>query len=128
MTDLKSVRLAIHSSPDVITARQQAREMSEKCGCLGTTLAMITAVVSEVARRVAEHPLPGEMLLSIARKEHSLTVTMVVRVHYADRTAGLDISLDNVPKGWEVTNESDHTVVTLVTALESNGSRSTLHC
>ena len=117
----KSVRLAIHSSPDVITARQHAREMSEKCGCLGTSLVMITSVVSEVARSVAEHPLPGEMLLSISRKDQDLMVTMIVRVHYADRTAGVEISLDSVPAGCEVTHNADHTVVTLMRALETSG-------
>ena len=123
MGTTRSVRLAIHSVPDVITARQHAREMSETLGCLGTTLVLITAVVSEVARKVAEHPLPGEMLLTVARSGQDVIVTMTIRVHYADRTAGVEIRLDQVPLGCAVAHKPDHTVVTLMSAVEAAGGR-----
>jgi len=125
MSATKSVRLAIHSAADVVTARQQAREISEKLGCFGATQVMVAAVVSEVARKVAEHPLPGEMLLSITRGDHDLVVTMTVRIHYADRTTGLEIGFEPVLQGCEVAQKTDHTVVKLTRPVDSEPSKIT---
>jgi hypothetical protein len=116
---MKAIKIAIHSFPDIITARQQGRALAARFGCNGTNLTLISTLISEVARKVAEHPLPGEMLMSISRDAEKLTLTLVVRVHHSDKTAGVEVPLDfGSINGFEVTCRPDQTILKLVQPLE----------
>jgi hypothetical protein len=112
---MKAIRIAINSLSDVITARQQGRALAARNGCNGTNLTLISTVISEVARKVAQQPLPGEILMSIAQEDQTITLTLIVRVHHADRTTGVEFTPEWGPlDGFEVISRPDETILTLV--------------
>ena len=122
--DVKAITIAIHSQPDIVTARQRGRALAEQFGCDGTNLTLISTVISEVARKVAENPLPGEILMSFSRDEKTLTLTLVIRVHHSDKTTGLEVTPDCGPiDGFEVTCMPDQTIMKLVQPIRSERGR-----
>ncbi|HSH94074.1 MAG TPA: anti-sigma regulatory factor [Roseimicrobium sp.] len=58
------LRVPIQSAIDIVTARQQGREMAKKMGFEGGDLTLIAAAISEVARNIVTHAERGEILLS----------------------------------------------------------------
>ena len=117
---MRAIKIAIHSHPDIITARERGRALAAQFGCNGTNLTLISTVISEVARKVAENPLPGEMTISISRDDEHLTLTLIVRVYHSDKTAGLEVTPDCGPiDGFEVTCKPDQTILKLVQRVQA---------
>ena len=59
MTTLTEVQIPIVSAADIVTARQQGRDMAKRAGFNGLDLTVISTAISEVARNIVEYALPG---------------------------------------------------------------------
>ena len=60
-TELQTV---IHSSTDIVTARQRGRSLALELGFNGADVTLIAAAISEVARNIVDHAKTGEILMS----------------------------------------------------------------
>ena len=63
-----SVRVAIASDADVVTARQLAREMGAGLGFSSTDLTLLATAISEVARNITTYAGTGEVSLRVLRE------------------------------------------------------------
>ena len=63
-----SVRVAIASDSDVVTARQAAREMGAGLGFSSTDLTLLATAISEVARNITTYAGTGEVALRVVRE------------------------------------------------------------
>jgi RNA polymerase sigma factor (sigma-70 family) len=59
------VRVPIRTDADIVTARQQVRELAAKGGFTGTDLTLIATAVSEVARNIVRFAGSGELFLEL---------------------------------------------------------------
>jgi len=57
------MRVAISSSVDIVTARQQGRTLATELGFKGTDVTLIAAAISEVSRNIVEYAQCGEIVL-----------------------------------------------------------------
>jgi serine/threonine-protein kinase RsbT len=62
-----SVRVAIESDSDVVTARQEARAMGAALGFSSTDLTLLATAISEVARNITAYAGSGEVSLRVLR-------------------------------------------------------------
>lgn len=53
----------IHSSVDIVTARQRGRTLALELGFNGADVTLIAAAISEVARNIVDHAKKGEILM-----------------------------------------------------------------
>jgi serine/threonine-protein kinase RsbT len=60
-----SVRVAIESDADVVTARQEARSMGAALGFSSTDLTLLATAISEVARNITTYAGRGEVTLRV---------------------------------------------------------------
>ena len=60
-------RIAIESDADVVTARQQARELAAELEQTSTVRTLLATAISEVARNITAYATRGEVLLAIVR-------------------------------------------------------------
>ena len=60
-----SVRVAIESDADVVTARQEARAMGAELGFSSTDLTLLATAISEVARNITTYAGTGEVTLRV---------------------------------------------------------------
>jgi serine/threonine-protein kinase RsbT len=56
--------VAISSSADIVTARQQGRALAASLGFVGSDLTVIATAISELARNIIEYATKGEIVLS----------------------------------------------------------------
>jgi anti-sigma regulatory factor (Ser/Thr protein kinase) len=63
------VRVAIRTDADIVTARQQVRELAAKGGFAGTELTLIATAVSEVARNIVRFAGSGEICLELVEED-----------------------------------------------------------
>jgi serine/threonine-protein kinase RsbT len=54
----------IHSSTDIVTARQRGRSLALELGFNGADVTLIAAAISEVARNIVDHAKKGEIVMS----------------------------------------------------------------
>jgi serine/threonine-protein kinase RsbT len=59
------IRLEIRSTIDIVTARQQGRELAMEAGFSGSEITLIAAAISEIARNILDHAKRGEVLLTL---------------------------------------------------------------
>lgn len=57
------IRVSISSAIDIVTARQQGRELAKKLGFDGSDVTLVAAAISEVARNIVTHAEKGEIHL-----------------------------------------------------------------
>jgi serine/threonine-protein kinase RsbT len=60
-------RVPISSNIDIVTARQQGRQLALELGFEGAEVTLIAAAISEVARNIMDHAKRGEIILSNVR-------------------------------------------------------------
>src|SRR5260221_5973121 len=60
-----SVSVEVHSTIDIVTARQSGRELAITLGFNGSEVTLIAAAISEVARNILDHAKSGEVLLTL---------------------------------------------------------------
>jgi RNA polymerase sigma factor (sigma-70 family) len=71
-------RVPIHSDPDIVTARQQARLFAEQVGFSRTDQTLIATAVSEISRNIVRFAGRGEVVINLV-EEGSQGVTIVAR-------------------------------------------------
>ncbi len=59
------IRIRIHADPDIVAARQAARELASRLGFSGTDLTIIATAVSEVARNIVRFADSGEVVVEL---------------------------------------------------------------
>ncbi|OFV94263.1 MAG: serine/threonine protein kinase [Gammaproteobacteria bacterium RIFCSPLOWO2_02_FULL_56_15] len=84
------IHIPINSDADIVTARQQGRELAQQAGFNGSDLTVISTAISEVARNIVEHARSGEIVLSVANGPGRSGLVVVARDH---GPGILDISL-----------------------------------
>src|SRR4051812_9279094 len=62
------IRLEIRSTIDIVTARQQGRELAMELGFAGSEITLIAAAISEIARNILDHAKRGEVIFSVVQK------------------------------------------------------------
>jgi serine/threonine-protein kinase RsbT len=58
------VRVPIAADVDIVTARQQGRDLAERMGCSRIESTMIATAISEIARNIMSHAGRGEIAIS----------------------------------------------------------------
>ncbi|WP_404384825.1 sigma-70 family RNA polymerase sigma factor [Knoellia locipacati] len=59
------IHVAISADPDIVAARQAARELAVRAGFVGTDLTMLATAVSEVARNIVRFASSGEVSIEL---------------------------------------------------------------
>jgi len=72
-------RVAISSSADIVTARQQGRALADELGFDGSDLTVIATAISEVARNVVMHAKQGEILLRAVQNGNKRGIKVIAR-------------------------------------------------
>lgn len=62
------IHLEIRSTIDIVTARQQGRELAMELGFAGSEITLIAAAISEIARNILDHAKRGEINFTVAQK------------------------------------------------------------
>ena len=73
----RETHIPIHSSSDVVMARQNGRAWASGEGFKGADLAVITSVISEMARNIVHHARGGEIVLAPAHRGHRQGISIV---------------------------------------------------
>jgi serine/threonine-protein kinase RsbT len=73
------VRIPIRGDADVVTARQQGRELATQAGFSATELTIIATAISEIARNIVMFADRGEIIVSLADENGRQGVTVVAR-------------------------------------------------
>jgi serine/threonine-protein kinase RsbT len=63
------IHLEIHSTIDIVTARQQGRELATELGFAGSEITLIAAAISEIARNILDHAKRGEISFTVTQKD-----------------------------------------------------------
>ena len=114
MNKTSVIKIPIYADIDIIASRQRGRELAEAAGFSDTDVTLIATVISEVARKIVEQPLPGEMTISITREAGSLSIVLVARIHLSDKTIGVEVTPGCKPlDGFDVLCKAEETVLKL---------------
>ena len=58
------LRVPIAAGVDIVTARQEGRDLAERMGCSSIESTMIATAISEIARNIMSHAGRGEIVIS----------------------------------------------------------------
>ena len=94
-----AVRVPIQSFADIVMARQECRRMASALGFPNTTLTIMTAAISEVARNIVEHAKEGEISITPIGRGPVRGLQIVAR----DRGPGI-VDLDTAMRDGYSTN------------------------
>jgi len=75
------MRVAISSSTDIVTARQQGRTLATELGFEGAEVTLIAAAISEVSRNIVEYAQCGEIVLRALNHGQRQGLCVVARDH-----------------------------------------------
>jgi serine/threonine-protein kinase RsbT len=78
-------RVEISSAADIVTARQQGRELALEMGFVGSDLTVVATAISEVARNIVDHAKQGEIVLARANEGGKRGIVIVA----TDRGPGI---------------------------------------
>ena len=73
------VSVRVQSTADIVTARQQGREMASRLGFSSSDLTIIATAISEIARNIVEYAREGEVSISLAEEGQRTGVLIVAR-------------------------------------------------
>ena len=59
------LRVPIAADVDIVTARQEGRDLAERMGCSRIESTMIATAISEIARNIMSHAGRGEIAISV---------------------------------------------------------------
>jgi serine/threonine-protein kinase RsbT len=62
------IHLEIRSTIDIVTARQQGRELAMELGFPASEITLIAAAISEIARNILDHAKRGEVIFNVITK------------------------------------------------------------
>jgi len=71
--------VAIRSSSDIVTARQQGRALAIELGFEGGDTTLIVTVISEVARNIVDYAKEGEIMMKALRQNDRAGILIVAR-------------------------------------------------
>lgn len=75
------VKLEVRSTIDIVTARQQGRELAARVGFTGAEVTLIAAAISEIARNMIDHAKGGQVFLSAVQQSNHHGVQVVAEDH-----------------------------------------------
>jgi serine/threonine-protein kinase RsbT len=61
------LRVPIAADVDIVTARQEGRDLAERMGCSSIESTLIATAISEIARNIMNHAGRGEIAIGIVR-------------------------------------------------------------
>ncbi len=73
------LRVEIRSPMDIVTARQEGRQLASKMGLSGSDVTLVAAAISEVARNIVQYAQEGEILLDPIRQNGRQGIMIVAR-------------------------------------------------
>jgi serine/threonine-protein kinase RsbT len=71
----------INHEADIITARQQGRQLAAEAGFAGSELTIIATAISEVARNIIAYAARGEIWLEMIRLDGRTGIAIVAKDH-----------------------------------------------
>src|SRR6185436_9122769 len=71
----KGTRLIVRSSPDIVQARQFARELATEMGFSGSDVTRIASAISEIARNILDYAHEGEIAFERVQQGKGLQIT-----------------------------------------------------
>jgi serine/threonine-protein kinase RsbT len=86
VADERELTIWIESDADVVTARQQARQLAGEVELSSTDQTLLATAISEVARNITAYAKRGEVLLSVIHGENG---RRGIRVVARDRGPGI---------------------------------------
>jgi serine/threonine-protein kinase RsbT len=87
--------IPIESDADVVTARQQAREMAGKLDLTSTDQTLLATAISEVARNITTYAKRGEVELSMIRDDGGREGIRVIARDQGPGIENLDLALQD---------------------------------
>jgi serine/threonine-protein kinase RsbT len=90
------VRVAIDRAADIVTARQQGRDLALQIGFLGTDLTLIATAISEVSRNIVSYATSGEIILHGAEEPTRRGIVVIAR----DDGPGIPSIADALREGY----------------------------
>lgn len=73
------VRIPIADDADIVTARQQGRDLALKIGFSGSELTVIATAISEIVRNIVVYATKGEVQMSAVREGGRHGILIVAR-------------------------------------------------
>lgn len=73
------IRIAVGADPDIVSARQAARNVAAEAGFPGTELTMLATAVSEIARNIVRFAGVGQITVEHIEDQHRRGVRIVAR-------------------------------------------------
>ena len=78
---LHDCRVRIESLDDIVTARQQARQLASRVGFSKCNLTLIATAISEIGRNAVEYAQGAEVIISVIHETSRKGVKIVVSDH-----------------------------------------------
>jgi len=69
------VRIVVRSSPDIVQARQFARQLAMEMGFTGSDVTRIASAISEIARNILDYAREGEIQFQAVNRGQGLLIT-----------------------------------------------------
>jgi serine/threonine-protein kinase RsbT len=73
------LRVPIAADVDIVTARQQGRDLADRMGCSSIESTMIATAISEIARNIMSHAGRGEIAISAVAIDGRNAIEVVAR-------------------------------------------------
>jgi serine/threonine-protein kinase RsbT len=93
-------RVSIHHEHDIVTARQEGRELAARLGFTGSDLTLIATAISEVARNIISYASSGEIVLKAVQRQGQNGILVVA----ADQGPGIPSVHDALRDGFSTGN------------------------
>jgi serine/threonine-protein kinase RsbT len=75
------LRISVRSTIDIVTARQQGRDLALKLGFSIAEVTLVAAAISEIARNMVDHARGGDVMLSLVQRDVYRGVQVVAQDH-----------------------------------------------
>lgn len=75
----EEIRVEVRSTIDIVTARQQGREMAMQLGFPSGEVTLVAAAISEIARNILDHAKQGEVLLAPVQRGNRQGLQVIAR-------------------------------------------------
>jgi serine/threonine-protein kinase RsbT len=73
------LRVPISADVDIVTARQEGRDLAERMGCSSIESTMIATAISEIARNIMSHAGRGEIAISAVAIDGRNAIEVIAR-------------------------------------------------
>jgi Anti-sigma regulatory factor (Ser/Thr protein kinase) len=73
------VQVPIQNDGDIVTARQQGRQLAQEFGFKGSNLTVIASAISEMARNIVQYAGQGEIIMSRLHENRKHGILIIAR-------------------------------------------------